>query len=288
MSDTIFLIVGESGSGKTTLVSELEKRYGLTSIKSYTTRPQRHKDEYGHIFVSDEEFDSLKDICAYTEFNNYKYGATSAQVDSNDLYIIDVDGIKYFRNNYKGNKKVCVIYISTSTIERYHRMIARGDSINKTTERIDHDKKAFMNILDYCDLVVSNEDLEDCIHTTIEFIRSKTTNTTRVTDNDFKSIIYVSHPYGGIKSNEDKIAVIIRQLEKQYPQNLFISPVHCFSWGYHETDYDVGISYCLWLLDKCDECWVYGDWENSKGCNIEVEYCKNYNIPCAIKTEEHN
>ena len=51
MNETIFLIIGESGSGKTTLVSSLEKQKNLKSIQSYTTRPPRYENEYGHIFV---------------------------------------------------------------------------------------------------------------------------------------------------------------------------------------------------------------------------------------------
>ena len=66
----IFLIVGASGSGKTTIVEQLEQRYGLTSIQSYTTRAARYVGEKGHIFVSDEEFDKLTDLIAYTEFAN--------------------------------------------------------------------------------------------------------------------------------------------------------------------------------------------------------------------------
>ena len=38
----IFLIIGASGSGKTTITEQLEQRYGLTSIQSYTTRAARY------------------------------------------------------------------------------------------------------------------------------------------------------------------------------------------------------------------------------------------------------
>ena len=61
-----FIIVGESGSGKTTIVNELEKRYGLTSVQSYTTRPKRYPDETGHTFVSEQEFFQLeKYVCVH-------------------------------------------------------------------------------------------------------------------------------------------------------------------------------------------------------------------------------
>ena len=66
--NNIFLIVGCSGSGKTTITEQLEMKYGLKSIQSYTTRPPRYDGEIGHTFISTEEFDKLVDICAYTEF----------------------------------------------------------------------------------------------------------------------------------------------------------------------------------------------------------------------------
>ncbi len=36
---------------------------------------------------------------------------------------------------------------------------------------------------------------------------------------------------------------------------------------------------CLWLLDQCTQMWVCGDWQNSVGCNGEIEYCKKYDKP---------
>ena len=53
--NNIFLIVGCSGSGKTTITEQLEQKYGLKSIQSYTTRPPRYDGETGHIFISNEE-----------------------------------------------------------------------------------------------------------------------------------------------------------------------------------------------------------------------------------------
>ena len=98
-----------------------------------------------------------------------------------------------------------------------------------------------------------------------------------------EKIVYVSHPYGGLKENEEKVASLIQSLMKKFPNFLFISPIHAFSFAYHEVKtYEEGISYCLWLLDKCDEMWVLGNWEKSKGCKVEVEFCNKQNIPYYI------
>ena len=97
----IYLIVGCSGSGKTTITEQLEQKYGLKSIQSYTTRKPRYDGESGHTFVSDEEFDKLTDMVAYTEFAGNRYCAIAEQVENNDLYIIDPKGVDFFMKSYK-------------------------------------------------------------------------------------------------------------------------------------------------------------------------------------------
>lgn len=149
--NNIYLIVGKSGSGKTTITEYLENKYNLKSVKSYTTRPMRSKNEKGHIFISNQEFDNLKGIVAYTRFNSYRYCSTVEQIESNDLYVIDVDGIKTLKKNYKGNKKIKVIYINCNGFERYQRMKSRArinkqsylQSVYTSLKRIINDIKAF-------------------------------------------------------------------------------------------------------------------------------------------------
>lgn len=143
MSKNLICLVGESGSGKDTIADILKLDYGLKSIKSYTTRPKRYNGENTHIFVDDKAFSELKDVVAYTEFNGYKYCATAEQIENNDIYIIDPDGIKYFREHYKGDKDVIAIYIKVKPWTRFWRMIHRGDGFKSTWNRIKHDKVAF-------------------------------------------------------------------------------------------------------------------------------------------------
>ena len=40
----LIAILGVSGSGKSTLVNKLERKFGFTSVKSYTTRKPREND----------------------------------------------------------------------------------------------------------------------------------------------------------------------------------------------------------------------------------------------------
>ena len=94
----------------------------------------------------------------------------------------------------------------------------------------------------------------------------------------YKSVIYISHPYQGNETNKEIVGELVRQLQKKFPEYLFISPIHAFSFCYHTTNYEDGLNMCLWMLNKCDAAWVFGDWKNSIGCQTEVDYCKNHHI----------
>ena len=123
----IYLIVGCSGSGKTAITEKLEELYNLKSIQSYTTRPPRYDGETGHTFISNEEFDKLVDICGYTEFAGNRYCSTAEQVENNDLYVIDPNGVDYFIKSYKGKKTPKIIYINSDLNVRYERMVKRAE-----------------------------------------------------------------------------------------------------------------------------------------------------------------
>lgn len=88
---------------------------------------------------------------------------------------------------------------------------------------------------------------------------------------NYEKVIYISHPSSGKRKNKIIVEKTIRKLVKQYPNYLFISPISCFDFLYKEVDYNKGLNYCLWLLEKCDEIWVYGDYLTSVGCKREIE-----------------
>lgn len=148
-----FLIVGPSGSGKTTVVEALAKE-GYKTVESYTDRPRRYEGETGHIFLSKEEFDNLPPLCAYTMFSGNRYGVTEEIVDACDTYVIDVYGIKYLREKYKGKRRLVVIGLSAPEDEVRLRMTKRGDKIEKVEERILHDRTAFRDMDKVCDYVI--------------------------------------------------------------------------------------------------------------------------------------
>lgn len=139
----IYLIVGPSGSGKSTVADILEKKYRLKQVVSYTERPPRFEGETGHTFVSSEEFDKLENLCAFTEFDGYRYGVPAPMVDECDTYVIDPAGVRYMKEHYRGKKGVKVIGLYAAADVCKKRMLARGDAKEDVEARLKHDHKAF-------------------------------------------------------------------------------------------------------------------------------------------------
>ncbi len=184
--NNIYLIVAPSGAGKTAVTERLAEKYGLKSIQSYTTRPPRYDGEPGHIFISDDEFDKLTDIVAYTEFCGYRYAATTEQVSTHDLYVIDPKGIEYFREKYNGKKNIKIIYIGSDMTARYERMRKRAEkngsryfeAVDNALKRITNDVADFYDYehgATHTDFVVENgynSDIDTVADKVYEFICS--------------------------------------------------------------------------------------------------------------------
>lgn len=141
MDNTLYLFVGKSASGKTTVANFLEQKHGFKQVNSYTTRPPRYEGEIGHIFVSDEEFDNLEEIVAYTEYNGHRYGTTAEQLDQCQIYVVDVPGVETLLERYKANRQIMILYFGTNICTRIHRMIDRGDSDMTIIARLLQDEK---------------------------------------------------------------------------------------------------------------------------------------------------
>lgn len=99
--------------------------------------------------------------------------------------------------------------------------------------------------------------------------------------------VYVAHPLRGsapyteekVKENIQKVTEICQSISAN-PQVIPFSPIHTFAYmDPLKYDQDMAMRHCLELLSTCDELWVFGDWETSTGCRMEVEYAKRSDLP---------
>ena len=136
MANPLILLVGQSASGKTSVAEVLESKYKLKSLRSYTTRKPRYDGEDGHVFISNEDFDKLEDIIAYTEYNNNRYCATKEQLDASDIYVVDPPGVETLLNSYQSNRHIYIFYLNTNIRNRIDRMYQRGSSDTEIVHRL--------------------------------------------------------------------------------------------------------------------------------------------------------
>ena len=136
----LYLFVGKSASGKTTIADLLESKYGLKQVRSYTTRKPRYENEPGHIFVSEQDFESLGDLAAYTFYNGNHYGTTFDQLNECSIYVIDPSGVETLLSKYIG-RPIVILYFNASVYTRINRMLDRGDSDTQIVGRLLQDEK---------------------------------------------------------------------------------------------------------------------------------------------------
>lgn len=100
---------------------------------------------------------------------------------------------------------------------------------------------------------------------------------------DKRKLVYIAHPSSGLEDNHKKVEEIINIISKTTAAITPISPVLSFGCLYDSMSYDEGMNYCYSLLERCDEMWMTYEennkWEDSKGCNREIGYCKAKDIP---------
>ena len=247
MKDKILCIIGRSGSGKTTIAEELEKR-GFVAVQSYTTRKPRFEGERGHTFVTDEEFDKLKNILAYNEYNGARYCTTMFQIDNSDVYVVDIPGLKMLREKYHGLKRIVAVGLMVSEEVARGRMLLRGDSDEKVKSRISEDNTAFADLGNCCDFMIDSSYLSpsilaDIIESTLRQFPSKT-QTVCVGDLHIGDCIWLGEEFYIV--NEDS------QSRVAIPVNDVIS-FKCessLSWGKSEIRKTLNETYMYNILDN--------------------------------------
>lgn len=167
----IVAVVGKTSSGKDSVANYINENYGIPIICSYTTRPKRKYEVDGihHYFVSKEEMAKLTSeggIIAYTKnpTTEIEYCATANSVDSDDMvYIINPDGIEWFKQYGDKNLTMSSIFIYSDEEEILRRGDLRGDDsevlrTRLSSERAEFDACLIMKGYDY--LVYNIADME--------------------------------------------------------------------------------------------------------------------------------
>lgn len=132
-NNNLTLIIGRSGTGKSTLEKKLCTIYGAKSIKSYTTRPQRNKNEDNHIFITKDEIDNYPNKIATTTINKYFYFATKEQLDNSQIYVIDPNGLYELTSNFP-ELTFNVIYLKLTPEQHQNYLKSRRKLSNETKE----------------------------------------------------------------------------------------------------------------------------------------------------------
>lgn len=156
--NNFYILCAESGGGKTTIQTILCNRGKLKAVKSYTTRKKRDEFEDNHTFVTDKEFKQIRDIVAFRESSSGKYATTLSQVEECDILTLAPRDIDYFKQAYKGDKKIKVIYIKSPIHNRIERMQLRGDTFNMALERVIEDAIEYQTIAEKSDFIINNSD----------------------------------------------------------------------------------------------------------------------------------
>ena len=106
--------------------------------------------------------------------------------------------------------------------------------------------------------------------------------------------IYIAHPLRGdghdtkrIHANEERIRDIMRRLAAEEPNLLLFSPIHAFGYLDPMGPQEWVMKQCLEMVEVCDELWVYGDWQGSIGCRMEIERARALGKPVVFKDKGH-
>lgn len=89
---------------------------------------------------------------------------------------------------------------------------------------------------------------------------------------------YISHPYtGNEERNREDAARIQAELQAKFQSKLFVNPIANFA-ALKGMSYAQIMTYCLELLNRCDEVVFGGDFHESRGCMMELSVARNNNL----------
>ena len=140
-----YVIVGKSASGKSTLAKLLSER-GLTrNAITTTTRDPRVGEMNGvdYYFWPIQVFEkNLDQMMEYDQYNGWYYGITKQEFSHTNLSILTPRGVKRYIKKV-GRQNLFIIYVDTPILERYRRIVERGDDPSEALRRFVNDEEDF-------------------------------------------------------------------------------------------------------------------------------------------------
>lgn len=290
----VLIINGSGGVGKGTFVSALNKALNggvyYDSIVNPIKEAAKTLGWNGEKSEADRKF--LSDLKLIVDgYNDGCYGRVK-------------DLVKRFKADEIKGKILCIDMREIEQIKRAKKdfnaktVLVVRDSVAPITSNV-----ADANVRDYTyDYVIENNGslielekkarkflaiyLSDLIKEKAKAAGEKKTTKEPVKETGGKKpytkVVYISHPFQGKAENIKHVEDLILGLERVFPTYLFLSPIHLFCFEYGITPYEEGLEKCLWLLNKSDEVWVFGDYTSSTGCKAEIKFCENNEIPVKI------
>ena len=166
MAKTIYCIMGRTASGKSFIAGKMCERFGMTQVKSYTTRAPRKSEiesrKSDHIFISKEEMEKMReDMAAYTKIGDAEYCTTFSVLEKSDIYVIDPRGVKELKKKIKERGKdyrVIEIYISAPESLRKERYEKRGGKDFEKREEAENEQFLTYETEGRPDVVVENDE----------------------------------------------------------------------------------------------------------------------------------
>lgn len=286
----MIVLLGKSGVGKSEIAKSIASK-GYKMIVSFTTRPMREGEVDGldYHFITEDEFFYSRVNGVFAEWAAYNtihgkwyYGSSILDYTRKSVITLTPDGLRQVLACTKNNDRFSIfpVLLTANADVVNERLHKRGDDPDEIARRMSADDTDFIGIDKLNPYVVVNNG-EKSPYQIANQIISVYEDWLCNDDADIKyeEIVYVSHPYGGDPKNVVDAERIVRELVKKNPKNLYISPLNAFGYLYDDTSYEDGLNMCLFLLSKCTKMYLCDGYENSTGCNAEIEYCEKHGIP---------
>ncbi len=194
----IVILSSPSGAGKTSLVKEISSKNNFSISISHTTRKPRSNEKNGidYYFVTLEEFKKIISEQKFLEyakvFKNY-YGSSKdiviEKLDNGENIIFDIDwqGTEQIKQKKLRYKIITIFILPPSREELFKRLLNRDSNDEKNAkERMKQFDKDVLHWKNY-DLVVINDNLEECYKKIIKYINLNKDN--NILENYDKNLI---------------------------------------------------------------------------------------------------